>query len=472
MRCPTADSTARPVIRPLAVAVACLTLVLAPGAQLYAQGNPADAANQAPLHERHAGMGVTLEDFFLAAMDFSPSLKIAEERMNIGEARRRAATGQLLPQVNATANLSDNRQRQVQGLSTYRGERYALQLRQVLFNWAAFKERSAAKLAEDQIEAEYFEQLAVLLTDIAEKYFTVLQAKDALRFNQSELEAVELQLEQVQSMYDRQMIQVTDLYEVRARLAEVRAEQELLSSEVILAEEMLRAATGLSVGPLHELADVPELPAIEGQVDSWVTQARQNSHLVRAYELAVDIADQRLSQQRSTYMPNVSLVVQQQRSDLGYDNVASPRTDTGYVAIDVTVPLFAGGSNRASVREATSQRSIASNELRQTQLDISEQTRLTYLTLQSLERRIRAAEQVLESRQLSAVAQRRGFELGTVTAVDVLQSTRDAFMAARDLQAYRYQYLNTSLALRHFAGTLTADDLLAISETLVAPDGN
>lgn len=449
----------------------CLAaLLLGSGNVLYAQSAVVDpASTHTPLYERHEGMGTTLEDFFVAAMDYSPALKIAEERMSIGDSRRRAATGQLLPQVSATANLSDNRQRQVEGLSTYRGERYALQMRQVLFNWAAFKERSAAQLEEDQFEAEYFEQLATLLTDIATKYFAVLQAQDALRFNQAELEAVSLQDEQVQSMYDRQMIQVTDLYEVRARLAEVRAEEELLSSELILAQETLRSATGLAVGPLDQLADVPELPAIEGQVDSWVAQARLNNHLVRAQELAVDIADQRLSQQRSVYMPTVSLVAQQQRSDLGYDNRASPRTDTGYVAIDVTVPLFAGGANRASVREASSHRSIASNELRQTQLDVSEQTRLTYLTLMSLERRIRAAEQVLESRQLSATAQQRGFELGTVTAVDVLQSTRDAFMAARDLQVYRYQYLNTSLALRHYAGTLTADDLLSISETLVSP---
>src|SRR5690554_6440451 len=261
----------------------CLALTSMASAPLYAQP-PADAPDlsPAPLHERHEGMGVTLEDFFVAALDYSPSLKIAEERMDIGKSRRRAATGQLLPQVSATANLSDNRQRQMDRLATYRGERYALQMRQVLFNWAAFKERSAAQLEEDQYEAEYFEQLATLLTDIAEKYFAVLHAQDALSFNRSELEAVELQLDQVQSMYDRQMIQVTDLYEVRARLAEVQAEGELLGSEVVLAEEMLRSATGLSVGQLHELAEEPEMPVIEGQVDSWVTQARLHSPLVRA----------------------------------------------------------------------------------------------------------------------------------------------------------------------------------------------
>ena len=53
-------------------------------------------------------VGETLEDFFTAAIDFSPQLRIAGEGLNIGRARERQAQGQLQPQVNANANLTDN----------------------------------------------------------------------------------------------------------------------------------------------------------------------------------------------------------------------------------------------------------------------------------------------------------------------------------------------------------------------------
>ena len=182
------------------------------------------------------------------------------------------------------------------------------------------------------------------------------------------------------------------------------------------------------------------------------------------------MADDRISEQRGRYMPQVSLVLQQQRSDVGFDNTLNPRTDTGYVGLNVSVPLYAGGSNRAAVKEAVSQHSIAQHELRQTNLDVEDQTRNAYLRLQAAERQVVAAESLLESRRISTQARQRGFELGTVTSVDVLDAVRDEFIAERDLQQVRYDYLRLSLQLQRDAGTLDADALVDISERLEDPE--
>ena len=421
------------------------------------------------------GVGQTLEDFFTSAMEYSPRLKIAEEQWNIGKARKRAATGQLLPQVTATANITENRQRGApnritgqRSISEYRGERYSLQLRQVLFDWAAFNERGAAYQMENQSEALYYSELSKVLTDVSEKYFQALQAEEALQSSMSELDALEGQLNQFERMYELQMVQITDVYEARATMAEIQAEQILLRSEATLAREALRSVSGLAVGDLFRLGQSADLPPIEGNIEVWVQRANSRNFDIQASEFALEAADRRVSQQRSLYMPRVSLFVQQQQSNVGYDN--SPlgnRTDTGYVGLDVTIPIFAGGSNRAAVSEAISQRSIASNELLQINLDVGEQTRMAYLRLQAMEQRVEAAERVLESRILSAEASQRGFELGTVTTVDVLSAVRDRFAAERDWQNYRYDYLALSLQLRQNAGVLTADDLMAISEEMV-----
>jgi len=436
-----------------------------------ATGNAAsNAVTSGSLAERHDGIGRTLEDFFLASLDYSPRLQIAAERMNIGEAQREAVNGQLLPQVNANASISGNRQQQAIGTNEYHGQRMSLQIQQILFDWGTFKRRSQAYHQENQYEAEYYAELAALLAEVSILYLDVLQAQDALNSSQSELDAVSTQLQQIERMHDMQLVQITDLYEAQARKSAVEAEQVLLQSELTLAKEALRAASGLALGDLYTLGDEAELPPIDGTLEEWIQRAHENNHVIQSRRLAVNMADDRISEQRGRYMPQVSLVLQQQRSDLGFDNTGIDRTDTGYVGLNVSVPLFAGGSNRAAVKEAVSQHSIAQHELRQTNLDVEDQTRNAYLRLQAAERQVVAAESLLESRRISTQARQRGFELGTVTSVDVLDAVRDEFIAERDLQQVRYDYLRLSLQLQRDAGTLDAEDLVDISERLEDPD--
>jgi outer membrane protein len=433
---------------------------------------PDSNAQLAPLHERHAGMGRTLEDFYNAALEYSPGLQVAQGRWDISSARRQQVNGQFLPQISAAALVSDNRQDTLNRINEYSGERLTLQLRQVLFDWSLFSRRGQAYLIENQAEAEYYEQLSRLLTEVSERYLDVLQAQDALTSIESELAAVNEQLEQVKRLYDRQMVQITDLYDAQARFSAVEAEKVRLESDVILTRESLRAVSGLSVGDIYTLGDNPDLPPIEGNVEQWVQRARDNNHAIQARGFAVEAADRRVSESRGAYMPRVNLIVQQQRSDLGFDNMPIQRTDTGYIGVDVSIPLYAGGSNRASVREAVSNQGIARNELRQLNLEVAEQTRLYFLRLQAAQRQIRAAEALLESRTLAARSRQRGFELSVVTNVDVLDALREQFMAERDLQRIRYDYLRLGLYLRRDAGTLSADDLLDISRRLQAPDSN
>ena len=415
--------------------------------------------------------GTTLEDFFSAAIEYSPQLKIAEERLNIGSARTSAAKGQLLPQLRANASRSDNRRNALGQEQTFDGERYSITLTQVLFNWQAFSARNEASLLEDQFEAEYFGELAFLLTDVAEKYFDVLLASDALNSIASEFDAVSNQLDQIQSMYDRQLAQITDLYQAQASLAAVEAQQLQLQTELAMRREALRSASGVESGDLYRLSDETNIPPLENSINYWVQQAEENNHQIRAREYAVEAADKRIDQRRGAYMPQVNFIVQRQDSDVGFDNRPQDRTDNTYIGLDVTIPLYAGGSNRAGVREATSQRRIAESELRQVQLQANERVRSAYLQVQSAATMIEAARKLLESTELTSTAMQRGFELGAVTNVDVLNALRDQFRAERDLQRTRYDHVKFLLLLKREAGQLSADDMLEVGGWL-EPAGN
>lgn len=165
-------------------------------------------------------------------------------------------------------------------------------------------------------------------------------------------------------------------------------------------------------------------------------------------------------------MPQVNLIAQRQDSNIGFDNAFVNQSDTTYYGLDVRIPLFAGGSNRAAVSEARSRQAIAENQLRQVELEVGTLVRSTYLQLQSSATRTEAARILLESTTLSAEAMQQGFALGTVTSVDVLNALRDQYRAQRDLQSARYEHIRYLLALKREAGVLAPEDLLEVSSWL------
>ncbi|MDB4165573.1 TolC family outer membrane protein [Gammaproteobacteria bacterium] len=453
------------VIRKAALSASLLVGLFGTAAQSAAAELPSLGSSNAPV------VGETLQDFFSAALDFSPRLRIAEQNLNIGAARRSAATGQLLPQVRANASLSDNTRVQFGQETTFDGNRYSLQLTQVLFNWQAFAARAQAVLREDQAEQLYYSELAILLTDVAEKFFDTLQARDALDSIASEYEAVSNQLQQIESLYARQLAQITDLYQAQASLASVEAQQIQLESRLDIQLEALRSVSGIEPGELFRLAEGAKVPPLENNLHYWVDQAEKNNHSIKAQRLAFEASKKMISQRRGAYMPQVSLVLQRQDSDVGFDNMPLQRSDNTYIGVDVSVPIYAGGSNRAAVREANSQSLIAENELRGVQLEIGETVRSAYLQVQASEKIIGAAQKLVESTELSATAMQRGFELGAVTSVDVLNAIRDQFGAQRDLQQVRYEHVKFLLLLKREAGLLTADDLIEVSTWLEPSTG-
>lgn len=415
-------------------------------------------------------MGFTLEDFFTSAVNYSPTLQIARQQLEIGTARKRAASGRLLPQLNANASVSDNDRTNQTTRDEYDGERYSFQLSQILFDWQQFASRRQASHIENQREAEYYVQLATLLTQVATAYLDVLQAEDALNSIRSELNAVTTQLTLVESYYERQLAQITDLYDAQAQLAAVQSEELSLQNDLELAREVLRSLAGVTPGALHRLDDEVDIPQTRETIDYWVEQAQSNSPLIQAGQFAREAAREGVSARRGAYMPRVNLIVQQQNTNLGFDNALIQDTDTTYVGVNLTIPLYSGGSNRAAVSEAKSLEKIADNELRQVQLDVSERTRAAYLLVRASETRTQAARRLVESTSLSAEARQRGFELGTVNSVDVLNALRDQFQAERDLQQTRYEHIKMLLELKKEAGVLTADDLLEVGTWLVEPE--
>ena len=79
---------------------------------------------------------------------------------------------------------------------------------------------------------------------------------------------------------------------------------------------------------------------------------------------------------------------------------------------------------------------------------------------------VKAFNQALISTRTALEATEAGYEVGTRTAVDVLNSRREVFRAERDYARSRYTYILETLRLQQAAGILGEDDVGAVNNWL------
>ena len=132
------------------------------------------------------------------------------------------------------------------------------------------------------------------------------------------------------------------------------------------------------------------------------------------------------------------------------------------------MPIYSGGATSSAVRQAQHNYVAASQDLQFAYRDTVRNARNAYNTVIAGVSAIKALEQSVLSAEKALEATEAGFEVGTRTIVDVLNSTRNLYDAKRNLSSTRYLYINSILGLKRAAGTLTGKDLQDINAGLAA----
>ncbi len=434
-----------------------------------------------------------LVEVYQRALQNDPQLREAEAtRLATLEAKPQALSA-LLPQLSANGSYSRQRDSGIQeqtqiiaqqsqpiifsnnGTSKTTGHRYSVDLRQSVFswtNWVALK-RADAQVA--QAEADYQSARQDLVSRVAQRYFDVLAAQDDLDAQQAAANSIKHQLEQSEQRFNVGLIAITDVQEARAAhdsaVAAVIASKRQLAS----AQEALREITGDSFDSLARPVEAMELatpnPASEEQ---WVQKAlEQNLNLISS-RLATDIARQSISSARGGYGPSLDLIGSAGKTvsdgDINYTDggigTSTLDQDLRSIGLQLTFPIYSGGATTSRVREAVYRHRAAKERLERVARQTERDTRDAYLGVLSEISRVKALKQALESNLTALKASEAGYEAGTRTAVDVLNSRRLLILAQTNYSRSRYDYILNVLKLQSEAGTLTRQSLDGINALL------
>ncbi|WP_406625653.1 TolC family outer membrane protein [Acidovorax sp. SDU_ACID1] len=310
-----------------------------------------------------------------------------------------------------------------------------------------------------------------LLVRVSQAYFDVLAAQDTLAFVQAQKAAVGEQLAAARRNFEVGNATVTDSREAQARhdlvvAQEIAAENDLRVKRLALDQLVGRAGTA----PLP-LAQPVALPAVQpADVGTWVRTAEDTQPLVRQAALALDVARLETRKAETGHLPTVDLQAGYTVQRTPNGTVTLPgihsRANVASVGVALNLPLFAGFAVQNRVKETLSLEEKAQADLDNARRSAAQAARAAFFGVQSGVGQVNALQAAEASTQSALDANLLGYQVGVRINIDVLNAQSQLYQTKRDLAQARYNVLTGSLRLKQAAGTLTADDLLAIDALL------
>lgn len=417
---------------------------------------------------------INLLQVYQEALANDPVYTSARYSLAAGEERGTQGRAGLLPTVGLSGNYTRTGTTFNVGPQTSNSyslsSGYTLALTQPLLRWANWETYQQGKLSVAASEAQFAQAQQDLIVRVAQAYFDVLSAQDALSTVQAQMTAITEQLASAKRNFEVGTATITDTHEAQARYDLALAQQAAANNDLEIRRSALQQIIGRSAGDLAPLRPGVKLAAPEpAQMDQWVNSAEMQNYGVVGQQLALEIAQREIKRNRAGHAPTVDLVASRSHLNQGAPSLTIPTAvtaDANAVGIQWNIPLFAGFAVTSKVRESVALADKARSDLENARRTAAQNARQSFLGVSNGLAQVRALEAAELSSQSSLESNQLGYQVGVRINIDVLNAQQQLFSTRRDLSKARYDTLVNGLRLKAAASLLKEDDLAQLNGLL------
>ena len=416
-----------------------------------------------------------LQAIYQKAVSFDAKLAQAKAEFESESQASSTAMGALLPQIQAEGNyfITDSNN----DLADNHSQSLSLTLNQSIYQhdqWARFHQ------AQYVVEAaQYRYQLAQqdLILRVSEAYFDVLLAQKNLSLAKDKYDADLTQFDTANASFELGLASQVDVQEAKSNLDLSKADIISAENQLDITFETLANISGMQVTVLKNeglkalLADVA-LPSEAFQIHNILREVEVQNLSVKVATTQLNQATEEVAVKRSGHLPSISFQAQYTDQEYSEFQAGSTFTDseTTRYGINVTMPLFSGGSVNSEVTAAKKQTLSAQEALRDAKQSATLEARTLIRSIEQGHKLIAALRQAVKSNNAFVKSAQEGFKVGMRSMLEVLTAISNRTRAQRDLtEAIHNQVLNR-LRLQATLGALDVDDI-AKYEPLLQVEG-
>lgn len=415
-------------------------------------------------------------DLYVRAVEFDPVFQRARYEREVAQQALKESRAGAYPAVSASVEGSKTyqdieRSQSIfftEGRTDFFSQAYSISLTQAIYRYDLFTRIPQARAETRQAEALFAAAEQDLMFRLAQAHFNFLAARDNLELAIAERTAIWRQLQEAEERLGSGLANITDVQDARARFALAQASEIDAADALEEGRQAIAEITGEPPLDLKLLSEAfPLVRADRPEIEAWVETAIFQNPRIRAFEAAVEAAEQEIRRQRAARLPYLDLVASYNNRDsggtiFGGGNVIA----TTDVALRLGIPIVDGGRRSALAEGASLRHGMALQELEREKRRVERETRVAFQGVMSGITRVEALGKSVFSHEAALAAKDEGWRSGVNTGLAVLDARRELFSARRDLAHARYLYILNGLKLKQSAGALGVRDLREINAYL------
>ena len=416
----------------------------------------------------------SLLSLYQAALNYDAQYKAAIANTKADREEIEKARALFYPKAQLSGSIGHgNTDRTTQSLSgavdthlSYNTQNLALTVRQPLFNKETMATYKSAQALVKNKESLLQSETSSLITRIANAYFELLYAQEKTNVAQNQIVALGQHLAQANMRYQHGAGTITEMSEAQASLDIAQANLVEAKNSADYNRLILSNITGRDIDELAKLnpEKVSNLNTDFERLDYWLKTAIENNPEIIAAKYAVEVAQQEVEKKQAGHFPTLDLVGARSYSENDSNNTIGAQFDSTTVALQFSMPLYAGGYVNANVRQSLDKVEAAKEDLNLKTRDANTNIRKYFQQMQSELLSIQAYHQAVKSSERALDGTSNSYIGGLRTNIDVLNAQQRLYENRLRLSQSYYVLVNDILNIKHVAGVLDEAQLQNIGQ--------
>jgi len=410
---------------------------------------------------------ISLGEALGIAYETNPQLSAAQANLRATDEEVAKANAGWRPTINAQGSYGEQ-EANISGFGTISAHplQGQLTITQPLFRGGrTYAEIKRAKALVRSGRAQLTATEQSVLLDAVTAYMDVVRDEATVNLRRKNVDVLKKQRAETQERFNVGELTRTDVSQAQARLA--GAQSDLITAQGALAAD--RAVFAQIIGrPPEELESTPALPQLPANPEDALNLALQgNPAILQARENA-KAADYAVDDALGAMLPSLALQGQYQYQRGGFNTLGGLPGDTGSLSVTekvtsiqgvLNVPIYQGGAEEASVRQAKEYRSQAEMNIVISDRSVRQAVQSAWENFTSAQATIDSNQEQVKADTIAFEGVRREQQVGGRTTLDVLNAQQELLNSQLSVVVAQRNTVVAAYQLLAAAGKLTAQNL-------------